>query len=302
MSRSYPQGSPQAMRVVIERVFEAIEDINTCLPEVSGVQEATAGLINSCTDFNTAMSVLSLQLETAICWLGNGGAGTDCNRPWPCDYLTINTEEGVNDLFLYDPFAPGFLVPSAVSSNGQIYFAPTANLSAYPMVYMTTASFPLLEDVAGNFVCIFQPQLLTFSAPVLVHVGGNMLVGSNASLVTLDIPVLEEVDGDMDIGAQLLVNVDIHTVTKVGGNLSVGGNLVETVNIDGLVDFDGDFSCGVSALTEAAVNYLLVRMDELVLTNRTVTLNNGSSAAPSGVGLTAKTNLEGRGCTVLVNP
>lgn len=299
--KTFPPGSPQAEQLVIDRILETIAAINACLPTASGAQAATAGLINGCTDLTLAQSVLDLQLKAVICWLGTGGAGVDCNRPWPCDYLTINTSSTINDLYPWDPFAPGFLIPDAVFCNGQIYFAPTAALNAYPMVFCTTVSVPLLETVAGDFVCIFHPQIVSFLAPLLRTVGGKLLVGSNASVEVLDLSSLLTVGGDMDIGAQLLVDVDIHTVTGVGGSLSVGGNLVETVNIDGLVDFDGDFSCGVSALTQTAVNYLLVRMDELVLTNRTVTLNNGSSATPSGAGLTAKSNLEGRGCTVLVN-
>ena len=55
------------------------------------------------------------------------------------------------------------------------------------------------------------------------------------------------------------------------------------------------------ALTETYVNQILSNLDSDDVSNCIIGLNGGTNASPTGAGLTAKANLEIRGCTVYVN-
>ena len=71
-----------------------------------------------------------------------------------------------------------------------------------------------------------------------------------------------------------------------------------TVNVAALNDLDASGN----ALTQAQVDGVLVALAAGAVNNGTATLNGGTNAAPSAVGLAAKTTLEGRGWTVQVTP
>jgi len=303
--RTWPPNSPQAKALELQRVLEAIETINTCLPTSSGVQAATAGLVNACTDFNMALSVFALQLDTAICWLGSGAAGDDCYRPLlGCDHFIVaNGLVDANALYIYDTFAKGFIFPTIVSSNSDLNFQQYSSTGGAPtpMAFLTDIQLPVWATIAGTIYCQFHYNLLTFNAPVLTTVGVDFDVAANQSLENLNIPLLATVGRDLVIGAMLLTIPSAPSLRSVGRNISCGGDIVQDVNFPALVSFNGDFDCSVSALTAAGVNHILEMLDALGVTGHTITLNGGTSATPTGAGLTAKANLEGRGCTVLVN-
>lgn len=91
------------------------------------------------------------------------------------------------------------------------------------------------------------------------------------------------------------------SMTGLAGS-NPGGWLPSILRIDGNVNFQG------CALNETSVNLILVKLAALDGTSgttsfdtRTINLNQGTNAIPTGDGLTAKTTLEGRGCTVNVN-
>lgn len=65
-----------------------------------------------------------------------------------------------------------------------------------------------------------------------------------------------------------------------------------------LITFFGGSGCG---LTETAVDDILVALDDNGEVSGTVFLDGGTNAIPSATGLAAKTNLEGKGWTVIVN-
>lgn len=56
-----------------------------------------------------------------------------------------------------------------------------------------------------------------------------------------------------------------------------------------------------NALTQDAVNAVLMALDNLGLSNGTVDLSGGTSPAPNGAGATAASNLTGKGWTVTTN-
>jgi len=303
--RTWPPNSPQAKALELQRVLEAIETINTCLPTSSGVQAATAGLVNACTDFNMALSVFALQLDTAICWLGSGAAGDDCYRPLlGCDHLIVaNGVVHANALYVYDTFAKGFIFPTITDSNADLTFQPywSAGGAPTPMAFLTDIQLPVWTTIAGTIYCQFHYNLLTFNAPVLTTVGVDFDVAANQSCEVVNVPKLATVGRDLVLGAMLLTVPSCPSLVSVGRNISCGGDFVQDVDFPVLATFNGDFDCSVSALTTAGVNHILEMLDALGVTGHTITLNGGTSATPTGAGLTAKANLEGRGCTVLVN-
>jgi len=61
------------------------------------------------------------------------------------------------------------------------------------------------------------------------------------------------------------------------------------------------FAWGYCALTQTSVNNILVSLDTAGQSNGTVHLDNGTSAAPSGAGLTAKLSLVAKGWIVYTN-
>jgi hypothetical protein len=83
-------------------------------------------------------------------------------------------------------------------------------------------------------------------------------------------------------------------------NVDLGGN----ADITAVTLFEqalNDVNISDTALTEESVNDILQWLDGGGLENGFVDLSGGTSAVPTGSGLTAKTNLEGKGWTVIVN-
>jgi hypothetical protein len=72
-------------------------------------------------------------------------------------------------------------------------------------------------------------------------------------------------------------------------NLPTNLTYVKTVDISGC------------ALTGTAVNNLLTQLDANGISGGSVDVSGGTNAAPSGAGLTAKTNLIAKGWTVTTN-
>ena len=298
--KTFPPGSPQAYGVAVERVVETIQGINECLPEESGVQAATAGLINGCTDLMMAQSVLALQLNVAVCWLANGGAPTNCNRPYSCGSLQVITTDTVNrSLNIWDAFASGFNFPFLVTLFGSLYFSLNGENQIPTMSFLEDVTLPLLEQ-ADVIFCNGQPFLKSFTAPHLKHItGGDLNVSGNLEMTGLDLTALENVQGSLVLDGQLNTAADFPHLTTVNGtDIRLGGVDVAHVDITALTTFDGDFHCRDARLDSANVNEILIVLDNLGLSNHNVELTGGNMSPPTGAGLTAKSNLEGRGCTV----
>lgn len=56
-----------------------------------------------------------------------------------------------------------------------------------------------------------------------------------------------------------------------------------------------------NALTETSVNNILITLDSMAITFLDLRLNGGTNAAPTGLGITAKNNMIGRGLSVTTN-
>lgn len=93
--------------------------------------------------------------------------------------------------------------------------------------------------------------------------------------------------------------VDISQLSSLTG-FDLGGNtgLTSVQLPEALLT---NVNIGNAALTETAVNNILQWLDGSNVDNGTVNLSGGTNAIPTGNGLTAKTNLQGKGWTVTVN-
>lgn len=303
--KTFPSGSPQAEALALRRVLETIEAINECLPEASGVQDATEGLTNACTDLTMAQSVLDLQLKVAICWLSQGGA-LNCEQPDPCTCWTVNAPATSGSIDLWYPFLQCAVYPDVTLISGHLTTSASGqyDVRGGNMQFFTSLTFPLLVTVDGYVFIAFQEALLTFSAPLLTTVNGSFQVGSNANQLTHDFPLIETVTGDFVTSGTLATSLSVPLLTTVGGALmSIGGLALADVDISSLTNFDGDFEAVNAALTEESVNHILVVLDsQCVLSGaKNVLLDSGTSAAPTGLGAAAAANMIGRGVNVVTN-
>jgi Leucine-rich repeat (LRR) protein len=103
---------------------------------------------------------------------------------------------------------------------------------------------------------------------------------------------------DMD-QCDITGNVDLSMLPALSGfDLSSNTGLTSVTIFEQVLNDVNLYNC---ALTEASVNDILGWLDGGGETNGYVDLEGGTNAAPSGDGLTALTNLQGKGWNVYVN-
>jgi Leucine-rich repeat (LRR) protein len=119
--------------------------------------------------------------------------------------------------------------------------------------------------------------------------GGVPNLSALTALQTLDLDQCD-ISGVLDLsGLTSLINLD------VAGNLALTSVVI--ADSQPIIDFNG-IDC---ALTETAVDDILVVLSNNGQTNGNVDLSAGTSAPPSATGLAAKAVLEGNGWVVNVN-
>jgi hypothetical protein len=250
------------------------------MPEESGVQAATAGLINACTDLTTAQSVLDLQLETAICFLQtqvqNGPTRIVINGG--IDYV-IEQLQFVDNIFIWECFAKSFTFPTLVDCQQGLYFS--TNTTDGNMSFLQTIDIPNLLAINATLFIERIPNLTTVNAGSLQHVGGNIDIGSNTRLTT----------------------VDFHSVEFIGGDFLASGSLLAGLQMPLLTHFGGtQFLCDSNGIPTADVNALLITLNGLGLTGVAINFAGGGNGPATGAGLAAAAQLVIDGNTVTLNP
>lgn len=161
------------------------------------------------------------------------------------------------------------------------------------MASVTTWNFPALTFIGSLFNPSGFGALVTMSCPALVTIGVNATVQSCASLTTFSLPAMVTYGGTIDLHSS---NGNLTTVT-LGTNgtlLSIAG---PTIDVSG------------QKLTSASVNAILSLLVSLNGSGgttlwgagKTLTINGGTNAAPTGQGVTDKATLIARGATVTTN-
>lgn len=217
------------------------------------------------------------------------------------------------------------IVPSATRFVG---FAPQTNLQERKSANINALSQPYtMADIAAT---AGTPQL------DITITGGILNPGSYcSSLLKSEVPasgtsfkVANFWQIEMDTTAQSVIIPTESYFDNI--NIYDDSANLETISIPNLINFDvvafyssnltsvnigeigllkraGSVNLGGCALSEENVNYILALLVSLDGTNGTsfydgdVYLADGTSAAPTGQGLTDKETLEARGCTVTTN-
>jgi hypothetical protein len=281
-------------------VLETIARLNACLPTASGVQAISANLINLCSTFEGAQSVLDLQLKAAICYLNSIATGTVLTQTIPVDGIDYTMLVGPGcqaDLYVYSAFAKSWDFPNLVTTDGSLVFAtlpahdtpnfnPDGNMS-----FLQTINLPLYTNCGGDFYATGLPLLRSLQAPLLTEILGLLNFQNNLLPNTT---------------SGLLTDVNFDSLQHLVGDFICAGNpsLVDLA-FPALTHFEGfHWSCIGCALSEASINSILVTLANLSPPYQPtgfIDLELGTNAAPTGAGLAAKSALQGTGVTVNTN-
>ena len=164
-------------------------------------------------------------------------------------------------------------------------------------------SFLALEDsYKQSLEVIYMDSTPFTSPPDLTGLSGllDLRIGPNLEIIPdltdlTSLTNLELSNNDFTSIADLVLPTTIETLKFINCSLLtttrylVGLNNLTSLNMSGC------------ALTQTAVNTILTNLDSNGTTDGLVNLSGGTNSAPSGAGLTAKTSLEGKNWTVVVN-
>jgi hypothetical protein len=158
---------------------------------------------------------------------------------------------------------------------------------------LTSLSFPLLEYVGVTFNPQSMGLVTSVSLPALKYVGSSFIISTMASLTTVSAPAM------VRYGASITMQTSLGNLTTV--TLGTVGILKEIVG--------ANVTIPTQKLDVATVNGILALLVSLDGTNgttlfgsgKTVSINAGTSAAPTGQGATDKATLQSRGATVNTN-
>ena len=183
------------------------------------------------------------------------------------------------------------------------------------MAALTTLSAPALAFVGGNFQPATMASLTTFSFPALKYIAGQFAPATMASLAVISLPNLQKIGGGSTVSAMAsLTQVSLPSMVAYVAGLTASsglGNLTTVTlgTIGTLKIGPSPISITGQKLDQASVNGILALLVSLDGTNgttlwgagKTVNLSGGTSAAPSGAGISDKATLVARGATVTTN-
>lgn len=101
------------------------------------------------------------------------------------------------------------------------------------------------------------------------------------------------------MGDNGLTTVDVSNLPNLTSILFFSNNLT-SINFQNSLAIS-EFALQVNEFPESEVNRILIAADDSGVLSGVMRLNFGTSASPSGQGLVAKSNLEGKGWTVFTN-
>ena len=200
-------------------------------------------------------------------------------------------------------FLPSFSVLTTLSLPALRSFVNVATPTA-PL--LTTLDLPVLEQCLLNFGPTFA-SLTTFSLPSFTYTSQFSAV--LAACTSVSLPVFANVGTSFAFTAATLTTLSLPALVSVGSTFVITAANLVTFSIGStLKNIGGNFTMSGMKLNQASVDSILVSLAALDGTNgttaysgRTISINGGTSAAPSATGLTAKTTLQARGCTVITN-
>lgn len=238
--------------------------------------------------------------------------------------VTLNSTVGLTSISF-----PELLYCTAFQSTQLSSFLTSISFPKLKKVYgafnfsasaVTTLSFPALTNI-GTLTLQQHSAIISLIFPVLVS-ATNIQIANNAALQSITFTSLVYCTSfAVNTGTSpALTSISFPALTTINSNLPTQSNPVNisTGAAANLSSFSfpnllslgttGVFLISGAALTQATVDAILVKLASLngtggttAFSNRTVTLNGGTSQAPSATGITARNTLIGRGCTVTTN-
>ena len=191
-----------------------------------------------------------------------------------------------------------------------------ASLTVANCVALPSINLPGLQRINADLSVSNLAGCTSISAPNLAYVGGGFNLGGLVGAVAVNFGGLVEVVGRINLyEIAALTTVSLTSLEYIGRGLAGGNALTIGPLAASIVSFtlSNSLKCVNgsvyinSSLGQVSVNALLVRLAALngqggttLFANQSVTLA-GASAPPSLDGLTAKTALQARGCTVVTN-
>jgi hypothetical protein len=171
----------------------------------------------------------------------------------------------------------------------------------------TTFEYTNLEGFT-NFLSV-PLNVVTLNLPALKAMSINSAPGpSHATLQVINFSALEYAVGLTIGGRPALTTVNLPSIIYIGSISATNNPALSSFTIGGtLKAVSGNVLMTSGVLDQASVDNILVRLAALDGTNGTALYENktvtitGSSSAPSATGLTAKSTLVARGCTVTNN-
>jgi len=172
---------------------------------------------------------------------------------------------------------------------------------------LTSTNFPNVTNLT-----LVGYKGTTLSFPLVTTFGVEL--NYEISTLTIDLPNVTAINSFI-IENTLITSITVPpTVVNIYGGISIAYNLSLTslsLGVIGTIKRIDDTQIGLSynALDEASVNGILALLVSLDGTNgttlfgpsRSVVLDGGTNAAPTGQGLIDKATLQARGCTVTTN-
>ena len=175
----------------------------------------------------------------------------------------------------------------------------------------TSLDLGALAHVTGNFT-IEGASLTSVTLTAMAKVGGVFgLSGGSDAIASLPLPALTDIGGLSFGGCGTLASVSLPVVVNIGNNginFATGTPALTDFPVgSSLLSCAGDISMTSCALDVASVNALLVALAALdgtggttLYTGHNVTIT-GTSASPTGAGITAAAKLTTNGNTVTTN-
>ena len=227
---------------------------------------------------------------------------------------------------LRNAFTGSLLTYTSITANSLFQISSDFNIIAGSV---TTLSMPNLQYIGGVLNSAMN-TLPTFSLPALLAVNANFGATSTGT-TAISMPLLSYIGGAFAPNFAALTSVDFSGLQYIGNNISFTSTSLATLNFPALItvvttiqaitanlvnfsmgstlkSVGGNFTITGAKLNQASVDGILVSLAALDGTSGTtaysgftVNLSGGTSSAPSATGLTAKTTLQGRGCTVTTN-
>jgi hypothetical protein len=216
-------------------------------------------------------------------------------------------------------FSPS-IMNGLVTANFPSIITIGRDVSPNTMVALTTLGLDSLTTVNGNFNPNHLDGLTNLSVSSLTTIGGNFTMNICSGLITSSFPSLAIINGNFNpSNFAALTTLTLGSIVRIGVSSQSGSIISITQGCGNLTTFtlgttlkqigntSGNVIITSAVLSAASVNALLLVLASLDGTNGTTQFSNrvvtitGTSAPPSGDGITAKNTLIGRGCSVTTN-